>query len=101
MHPTHPERHDKLAAAERDLAEALPLLEAAAGTSVTGSVSTRHDPMDVIEETVRSGQFEEIILSTGPHRISAWLHVDLPRRVAHLGLPVTTILAEHPAAVTG
>jgi hypothetical protein len=27
--------------------------------------------------------------------VSHWLHVDLPRRVAHLGYPVTTVTATH------
>jgi hypothetical protein len=41
--------------------------------------------------TVGAGVYDEIILSSVPHRLSSWLHVDLPHRVAHLGLPVTTI----------
>jgi hypothetical protein len=90
-HPGHPHRHDKMAKAERELREALPLLEEAAGRPVEGSVSVRHDPMDAIEETLVDGDFDEVILSSVPHRIRAWLHVDLPHRVAHLGLPVTTI----------
>jgi hypothetical protein len=49
--------------------------------------------MDAIEETLRDGDFHEIILSTLPHGVSRWLHADLPRRVAHLGLPVTVVTA--------
>jgi hypothetical protein len=93
-HPGHPERHDKVRRAEQDLADALPALEQAAGGPVEGSVSVRHDPMDAIEETIVRGEFDEIILSSVPHRVSRWLHVDLPHRVAHLGLPVTTITAD-------
>jgi hypothetical protein len=94
-HPGHPERHDKVTKAEHELTQALPLLEEAAGRPVDGEVSIRHDPMDAIEESLRDGRYDEIILSSVPHRISGWLHVDLPHRVAHLGLPVTTITAEH------
>ncbi len=39
--------------------------------------------------------FDEIILATAPHDIEAWLHIDLPHRVAHLGLPVTTVSRQH------
>ena len=78
---------------EQVLALALPLLEEAGHRPVTGSVSARHDPMDAIEETLHDGDFDEIILSTLPRSVSRWLHIDLPRRVAHLGLPVTTVIA--------
>jgi hypothetical protein len=79
---------------EQVLALALPLLEEAGHRPVTGSVSARHDPMDAIEETLHDGDFDEIILSTLPRSVSRWLHIDLPRRVAHLGLPVTTVIAK-------
>jgi hypothetical protein len=94
-HPVHTDRHEKehITQAEHVLALALPLYEEAAGGPVDGSVSIRHDPMDAIEETVRDANFDEIILSTLPHSVSRWLHVDLPRRVGHLGLPVTTVVA--------
>ena len=90
---TATERAQHHADSERVLALALPQLEEAAGGSAHGSVSVRHDPMDAIEETLRSGRFDEIILSTLPHGLSRWLHVDLPRRVGALGLPLTTITA--------
>ena len=77
---------------------ALPLVDQAAGVEVHGSVSFRHDPMDAIEETLQGGDFHEIILSTLPHSVSRWLHTDLPSRVAHLGLPVTTVVAEQRQA---
>jgi hypothetical protein len=83
----HP--HHTLAMAEH----ALPILDEAAGARIGGSVSRRNDPMDAIEETLREDTFDEIILSTLPHSISRWLHIDLPRRVAHLGLPLTTVIA--------
>jgi hypothetical protein len=89
----HPERREKISEGERVLAQAVPLIEAAAHRPTYGSVSTRHDVMDAIEEAVHDGDFDEIILSTLPPGISRWLHVDLPHRVAHLGLPLTTVVA--------
>jgi hypothetical protein len=86
--------HPDVTDGEQVLALALPLIEeAAGGAPVTGSVSARHDPMDAIEEALHDGDYDEIILSTLPRSVSRWLHVDLPRRVAHLGLPVTTVIA--------
>ena len=79
--------------AEHTLALALPLIDEAAGSHVESTVSIRHDPMDAIEETLHDGHFDEIILSTLPHTVSEWLHLDLPRRVAHLGLPLTIVRA--------
>lgn len=92
-HPGHPERHDKVAGAERELIAALPKIQDAAGAAVPGLVSIRHDLMDAIEETLREQPCDEIILATEHHAVASWLHVDLPHRVAHLGLPVTTVTA--------
>jgi uncharacterized membrane-anchored protein len=98
----NPAAHAELTGAERErhhiegehlLELALPLIDQAAGTAAEGSISTRHDPMDAIEETLREGDFHEVIVSTLPHGVSRWLHTDLPSRIAHLGLPVTTVTA--------
>jgi hypothetical protein len=102
--PHHPSWHPADAAhpdvteGEQVLALALPLIEEACGGSpADGSVSRRHDPMDAIEETLHDQDFDEIILSTLPWAVSRWLHLDLPHRVAHLGLPLTTVIAQERA----
>jgi hypothetical protein len=94
---SHSGHHEKVNEAEHVLVLALPLIEEAAGVAADGSVSTRTDPMDAIEETLHDGDFDEIILSTLPRSVSRWLHIDLPRRVAHLGLPLTTVVAQERA----
>jgi hypothetical protein len=91
-HPLHPEQHDTKRGHEL-MVLALPLLDEAAAGHVEGAVSIRHDPMDAIEELLAERDFDEIILSTLPTSVSRWLHIDLPRRVEHLGLPVTTVTA--------
>ena len=105
----NPSPHAELTDTERErhhiegehlLELALPLIEKASGRPVEGSVSIRHDPMDAIEETIRDGNFDEVIVSTLPHGVSRWLHADLPSRVAHLGLPVTTVIAASRAPAT-
>jgi hypothetical protein len=73
---------------------AVPLIEEAAHRPVTGAVARRDDPMDAIEEALHDGDFDEIILSTLPPHLSRWLHMDLPSRVAHLGLPLTLVVGE-------
>jgi hypothetical protein len=73
---------------------AVPLIEAAAHRPVTGSVARRIDPMDAVEEALHDGDFDEIILSTLSPHASRWLRMDLPSRVAHLGLPLTLVVAE-------
>lgn len=91
---TDAERARRHLEGEHVLALALPLIDRAAGSHTDGSVSIRHDPMDAIEEAVHDGDYDEIVVSTLPHGVSRWLHMDLPRRLAHLGLPVTTVVAE-------
>ena len=77
----------------RDVLElAIPLLEEAAGGHVEGMVGSAN-PMEAIQDAVNIHGFDEIILSTLPVRVSRWLRLDLPSKVAGLGLPVTTITA--------
>lgn len=72
---------------------AIPVLEDAAGSRVEGRIGDS-EPLAAVEDAVNSGEFDEIIISTLPTRVSKWLHVDLPRKVAGLGLPTTTVTAK-------
>jgi hypothetical protein len=79
------------------LAMALPLLSAAAGTQVTGEVGS-HDPIGAVADAVHRGDYDEIIVSTLPRRVSRWLKLDLPSKVGALGLPVTLVNPDGSAA---
>jgi hypothetical protein len=92
-HLFHPERRDKVIEAEQTLERALPQLTEAAGGSIRGIVSIRHDPMDAIEDAVHNDHFDEIIISAIPHHLSHRLHLDLADRVQHLGIPVHEVTA--------
>jgi hypothetical protein len=77
---------------------ALPLLEEAAGRPVEGVVGVS-DPVAAVEDAVNTRVVDEIIISTLPSRVSRWLKLDLPSKVAGLGLPVRTVIARERAAV--
>jgi hypothetical protein len=91
LHLLHPERHDKAVQAEEVLHDAMPAIVEAAGAPVVGSVSVRHDLIDVVEEILFSEPVDEIVLSIVPHGMKAWLHQDLAHRLGHFHLPVTTV----------
>ena len=78
-------------AADWTLETAFRLMKPAARGRVEGVVGGP-DPFESVQEAVRQGGFDEIIISTLPRRVSKWLRRDLIRRVEGLGLPVTAIV---------
>src|SRR5918993_5226631 len=65
----------------------------AAGVRANGTVADP-DPVRAVEEATATGEFDEIIVSTLPARLSRWLHQDLPGRLEHrFHLPVTHVPA--------
>jgi hypothetical protein len=71
---------------------AIPLLEEAAGSHVEGLIGD-NDPFAAVTAALEQDDYDEIIISTLPTRVSHWLHLDLPARVQRLGLPVTVVTA--------
>lgn len=71
---------------------ALPLLSEAAGAEVQGIVGDPN-PMNAIQDAINLNGYDEVIISTLSNRVSKWLKLDLPSKVAGLGLPVTTVTA--------
>jgi hypothetical protein len=84
--PSSPEHAHELAQERLDTALAR-LREI--GATVDGQVGHR-DPVHAVEAAMKGMQFDEIVVSTLPRRVSRWLHQDLPRRLEHkTQLPVT------------
>jgi GABA permease len=51
------------------------------------------DPLAAIQDECNFGEYDELIVSTLPLKISKWLHIDLPRKAgAATGLPVTHVI---------
>jgi hypothetical protein len=72
------------------LGEALPKLSAAAGSEVEGIVGDA-DPVAAVQDAINLRGFDEIIISTLSPKVSRWLKLDLPSKVAGERLPVTTV----------
>ncbi|HEX4011999.1 MAG TPA: hypothetical protein VHX62_18395 [Solirubrobacteraceae bacterium] len=75
------------------LDEALPKLSEAAGQTVTGTLGDP-EPLMAIQDAVNLGDYDEIIISTLPRRVSRWLKLDLVSKTRGLGLPVSHVEAE-------
>jgi GABA permease len=89
--PGPPEEGRRLA--EEKLQSALKQL-AAAGVKADGEVGDA-DPMSAVQDALGRRQFDEIIVSTLPERLSRWLHQDFPSRLQHrFGLPVRHVEAQ-------
>lgn len=81
------------------LEHALPRLSEAAGAPVDGILGDA-DPMAAVQDAVNLQGFDEVIVSTLSPRVSRWLKLDLPSKIAGLGLPVATVTPEDSAADT-
>ncbi len=78
--------------AEARLNTALPLLSRAAGDQVLGVVGA-HEPLAAVQDALNLLGFDEVIVSMQPARVSRWLHLDLPRRIRALGVPVAEVIS--------
>lgn len=83
--------------AEANLRLALPLLKEAADAPVDGHVGDA-DPLAAIHDALHASDYDELIISTLPSRLSRWMHLDLPSKARALGLPVVHV--QGAAAVT-
>jgi hypothetical protein len=64
-----------------------------AGLDVAGAKVGDPDPLAAISDECNFGEYDELIVSTLPLRISKWLHLDLPSKArAATGLPVTHVV---------
>jgi cell pole-organizing protein PopZ len=72
------------------LDDALPKLSEAAGSEVEGIIGDA-DPVAAVQDAINLRGFDEVIVSTLSPRLSRWLKLDLPSKIAGMGLPVTTI----------
>jgi hypothetical protein len=75
---------------------AVPLLEQASGEHVEGIVGDP-DPETAVRDLLAEQDFDEIIVSTLPPRVSRWLSVDLPGKLRALGKPVAVITTPEAA----
>ena len=48
------------------------------------------EPLAAIQDAVNLHGFDELIISTLPHRVSRWLHLDLPQQGGGARPAVTT-----------
>ena len=89
--PAPPEEARRMAQAKLDAAVRK---LTAAGVRANGTVG-HSDPVRAVEEATADREFDEIIVSTLPARVSRWLHQDLPGRLERqFHLPVTHVPAK-------
>jgi hypothetical protein len=85
--------------AQTVLDNAIPEFQHASGMPVEGLIGDA-DPVAAVQDAINlHGPFDEAIISTLSARLSRWLHLDLPSKVAGMGLPVTTVTPKEAAKV--
>src|SRR3954467_15257168 len=92
-----PDTHDRKRA-DWTLENDLPLLRRAARGSGEGLIGG-DAPFTSVQEAVREGNFDEIIVSTLPKQHSKWLRRNLIARIEGLGLPVTAIVPRQKSII--
>jgi GABA permease len=67
-----------------------------AGLDLTGAIVGDPDPLAAVGDSLHSGEFEEVIISTLPRGASHWLGLSLPDRLRRTTeLPITHVVAAH------
>ena len=79
------------AAAEARLEAAIPILSEAAGAPIIGVVGSS-EPLIAVQDALDLLGFDEVIVSMLPVHRSRWFHIDLPRQVRALGVPVSEVI---------
>lgn len=84
--------------AEDHMQHAVEGLRAAGLEVIEGKVGDP-DPVAAVEDAVNFADYDEIVVSTLPARVSKWLKLDLPHRVERVtGLPVTHVIGSETKA---
>jgi hypothetical protein len=79
------------AAADWTLRYARRMLSDAVGAPIDGVVAEADDAFVGVVDTVRKGDYDEIMLSLLADPDSRWMADDLPGRTESLGIPITVI----------
>jgi GABA permease len=65
------------------------------GVPVEGDLGSP-SPLEAMEKVIADHQFDEIVVTTLPQRVSRWLRADLPHQAERrFRLPVTTIVTSY------
>ena len=72
------------------------------GLQVAGAKVGDGDPLAAISDECNFNEYDELIVSTLPLKISKWLRVDLPRKAeAATGLPTTHVVGSEDIVRSG
>jgi hypothetical protein len=70
------------------------MLSEVVGARVDGVVAERDDAFVGVVDTVRKGEYDEIMISLLDDQNSRWMLEDLPGRAESLGIPITVVRPE-------